>query len=167
MNSSFSDLINSCKRSLISADDMSFTNDTIHLPVKPMNGHNGTNNRIKSIIEQKKRNINSSIRVRTKIRKENNCTFCEQKSCKVTNCDRRISIGNNVDQNYLIQFMENSCPYKIAQENEIGTIIQSDKKIWKHVRHVKIHLIKYKINPDNKRPDKNYLFAIVTCYGVT
>ena len=54
MNSSFSDLINSYKRSVILADDMTFANDIICLPVKPMNGHNETNNRIKSIIEQKK-----------------------------------------------------------------------------------------------------------------
>ena len=56
MDSLFSDLINSYKRSFISADNMSFANDTICLPVKPMNGHNETNNRIKSIIEQKKGN---------------------------------------------------------------------------------------------------------------
>ena len=40
MNASFSDLMNLYKRSFISADDMSFANDTVHLPVKPMNGHN-------------------------------------------------------------------------------------------------------------------------------
>ena len=97
------------------------------------------------------------------MRKENICTFCKLKSHKVANCDRRISIGNEVDPNYLIQ----SCPFTIAEENEIGTIIQSDKIIWKNVRHVKIHLIKSKINPNNKRPGKNYLVAIVTCYGVT
>ena len=56
MNASFSELINSYKRSYISAHDMSFANDTIRLPVKPMNSHNETNNRIKSIIEQKKGN---------------------------------------------------------------------------------------------------------------
>ena len=39
--------------------------------------------------------------------------------------------------------------------------------IWKNVRHVKIHLIKTKINPNNKRLDKNDLFAIVNCYGIT
>ena len=55
MNSSFSKLINSYKRSFISADDMSFTNDTIYLLVKPINDHNETNNKIKSIIEQMKR----------------------------------------------------------------------------------------------------------------
>ena len=63
--------------------------------------------------------------------------------------------------------MENSCPLKIAEENKIGTIIQSDKMIWKNICHVKIHLNKSKINPNNKRLDKNYLFAIVTCYGAT
>ena len=39
--------------------------------------------------------------------------------------------------------------------------------IWKNVRRVKIHLIESKINPNNKSPDTNYLFAIVTCHGVT
>ena len=86
---------------------------------------------------------------------------------KVTNCDRRISIGKEVDPKYLIQFRENSCPFKIAEDSEIGIIIHSDKFIWKNVRHVKIHLDKSKINPNNKVPDKNYLFAIVTCYGIT
>ena len=56
MNSLFSDLINSYKRSCISADDLSFGNDTFCLPFKPINGHNETNNRIKSIIEQNKGN---------------------------------------------------------------------------------------------------------------
>ena len=56
--------------------------------------------------------------------------------------------------------MENSCPFKIVDENEIGTIIQSDKMIWKNVRHIKIHLIISKINPNNKHPHKKYLFAI-------
>ena len=56
MNSLFSDLINSYKRCFISDDDTSFANDIISLPVKPMNGHNETNNRIKSIIEQEKGN---------------------------------------------------------------------------------------------------------------
>ena len=45
--------------------------------------------------------------------------------------------------------MAKSCPFEIAEENEIGTFIQSDKKIWKNVHNVKIHLIKSKIN-DNK-----------------
>ena len=54
MNASFLDLIFSFKRSFISANDMSFANDTIRLPVKPMNGHNETNSSIKSIIKQKK-----------------------------------------------------------------------------------------------------------------
>ena len=135
-----------------------------------MNGHNEINNRIKSIIEQKKEKNpcnNSLIQVRTKKRKENNYTFCKQKGHKATNCNRRVSIGNKVDPNYFILFMENSCPFKIAEEIEISTIIQSDKMIWRNVSHLKIHLIKSKINPNNKRPDKNYLFAIVTCHGVT
>ena len=37
---------------------MSFANNTIRLPVKPMNGHNETNDKIKSIIEPKKRKQN-------------------------------------------------------------------------------------------------------------
>ena len=94
-------------------------------------------------------------------------TFSKQKGHKVTNCDRRISIGNKVGQNYLIRFIEISCPFKIAEENEIGTIIQPDIMIWKNVCHAKIHLIKSKINPNKKRPDKNYLFAIITCYKAT
>ena len=101
------------------------------------------------------------------MRKEHTCTFFKQNSHKVTNCYRRSSIGNEVDPNYLIQFMENSCPFKKAEKNELGTIIQSDKMIWRNVRHVKINLIKSKINPNNKLPDNNYQFAIVTCYGVT
>ena len=63
--------------------------------------------------------------------------------------------------------MKNSCPFKIVEENEIGTIIQSDKMIWKNVCHVKVHLVKSKINLNNKRPDKNYLFTVFSCYGVT
>ena len=63
--------------------------------------------------------------------------------------------------------MENSCLFKIVEENEIGTIIQSDKMIWENVRRVKNHLIKSKINSNNKRPDKKYLYAIVTDYGMT
>ena len=51
MNASFSELINSCKRSFISADDISFAGDTICLPVKPM-----TSNQSKSIIERNKGN---------------------------------------------------------------------------------------------------------------
>ena len=89
---------------------MPFANDTIRLPLKPMNCHNETYNQIKSIIEQKKRKqnpcINSSIQARTKMRKEHTCTFCKQKGHKVTNCDRRISVENEVDLNYIIQFME-------------------------------------------------------------
>ena len=63
------------------------------------------------------------------MRKDYTCTFRKQKGHKVTKHDRRISIGNEVDPNYLFQFMENSCPFKIAEENEIGTIIQSNKMI--------------------------------------
>ena len=44
--------------------------------------------------------------------KEDTCSFCNQ-GHKVTNCEKRISIGNEVDPNYLLQFMENSCPCKI------------------------------------------------------
>ena len=101
------------------------------------------------------------------MRKEHTCTFCKQKGHKVTNCDRRISLGNEVDPNYLIQFMENSCPLKIEEQNEIGTIIHSNKMIWINVCHVKIHLMKSRINPNKKRSEKKYLFAIVTCYGIT
>ena len=56
--------------------------------------------------------ITSSIQVRTKMWKEDTCSFCKQ-GHKVTNCEKRISIGNEVDPNYLLQFMENSCPCKI------------------------------------------------------
>ena len=88
---------------------MSFANDTIRVPVKPMNGHNKTKNRIKSIIVPKKRKqnpyINILIQVKTKMMKENTYTFCKQKDHKVTHCDRRISIGNEVYPNYNIQFM--------------------------------------------------------------
>ena len=105
---------------------MSFANDSIHLPVKPMNGHNETNNRIKSKFEQNKRKRNPSIisliQVRTKIKEDHTCTFCKQKGHKLTNCDRRISIGNEFDPNYLFQFVGNSCPFKIAEQNKIGTI---------------------------------------------
>ena len=71
MNALFSDLLNSYKSSFISADDVSFANDTNGLPIKPMNGQNENNNKIKSIIEKRKQNpcINSSIQVRTKMRK--------------------------------------------------------------------------------------------------
>ena len=63
--------------------------------------------------------------------------------------------------------MENSCPFKIAEESEVGTIISSKEMIWKDVRHVKVHLIKFKYNPNNMLPDINYLIAIITCYGST
>ena len=43
-------------------------------------------------------------------------TFCKQKRHKMTNGDRRISIGNKFDPN---SFMENSFQFKIAEENEI------------------------------------------------
>ena len=58
---------------------MSFANDTICLPVKPMNGHNETNNRIK-----RKQNpcINSLIQVRTKMRKETLVRFAHKKVTK-------------------------------------------------------------------------------------
>ena len=56
MGASFSELKKSYKRSFISADDTSFANDTIRLPVKPMNGHNETIYRIKAIIKHKKGN---------------------------------------------------------------------------------------------------------------
>ena len=36
-----------------------------------------------------------------------------------------------------------------------------------NVLHVKIHFFKSKINPNNKRPDKKYLFIVVTFYGIT
>ena len=75
------------------------------------------------------------------MRKDHTCTFCKQKDHKVTNCDGRISIGNEVDPNYLMQFMENSFPFEIAEENEIGTIIHSYKMIWKNVCHVKTHMV--------------------------
>ena len=111
-----------------------------------MNGHNETNNQIKSTIEQKKRKQNpcmiSSIQVRTKMRTEHTYSSCEQKDHKVKNCDRIISIGKEVDPNHLIQFMVNSCP---LEENEFGAIIQSDKMIWKNDHNIKFHLIKSEI----------------------
>ena len=82
---------------------MSFANDIICLPIKPMNGHNETNNRIK---RNQNPCINSLIQVRIKIWKENTCIFYKQKGYKVTNYDGRISIGNEDDPNCLIQFME-------------------------------------------------------------
>ena len=63
--------------------------------------------------------------------------------------------------------MKNSCPYKIADESEIGNIIVSREMIRKDVWYVKVHLIKSKINPNNLRPDVDYLFAIITCNGNT
>ena len=54
MNASFRELINSYKRSLTSAERMTFANDRIYLPVKPMNGRNETNNQIKSITEKER-----------------------------------------------------------------------------------------------------------------
>ena len=39
--------------------------------------------------------------------------------------------------------------------------------IWKDVRHVKVHWIKSKINPNNICPDIDYLFVVIKCYGDT
>ena len=85
---------------------------------------------------------------------KNTLVFLQTKIHKVTNCDRRISIGKEIDPNYHIQFMEILCPFNIAEENEIGTIIHSYKMIWENFRHVKIDLVKSKIKPNNKHPDK-------------
>ena len=63
--------------------------------------------------------------------------------------------------------MENLCPFKIADESEIGTIISSKEMVWKDVGHVNVHLIKSKIFSNNICPDIDYLFAIITCYGNT
>ena len=83
MNASFTELKNSYKRSITSVDDETFTNDSIYLPVKPMNGYNESNNRIKVINKERKCKQNlcmsSSIQVGTKMRKEHTCTFCKQK----------------------------------------------------------------------------------------
>ena len=58
--------------------------------------------------------MNSSIKVRTKMRKEHTYLFCKQKGRKEKNCDGSIY---KVDPNYLIQFIESSCPFKILDEN--------------------------------------------------
>ena len=73
-------------------------------------------------------------------------------------------IGKEVDGIDLIYYMENVCPFNIADESEIGAIISWKEMIWKDVWHVKAHLIKSKINPNNIRPDIDYLFAFITCY---
>ena len=91
--------------------------------------------------------------------------FCKQKAYKVTNFDMRLSIRKEVNGNDLIHYMENSCPFTIAHESEIGTIISSQEIIWKDIRHVKVHLIKSKINPNNILPDIDCLSTIVTCHG--
>ena len=87
-----------------------------------LNGHNETKHE-RTNKTKAKTCINSSIQVRTKVRKERNCTFCKQKSLEVTNCVRMISIENEVDPNNLIQFMEYFWPFKITGEKEIGIII--------------------------------------------
>ena len=90
-----------------------------------------------SINEQRKRKLNHLIDsaniIRSKPRREMTCNFCKQKAYKVTNYDRRLSIGKEVDGNDLIHYMENSCPFKIADESEIGTIISSKEMVWKDV----------------------------------
>ena len=63
--------------------------------------------------------------------------------------------------------MEDSYPFKIEDELEIGTIIASKEMVWKDVGYVKVHLIKSKINPNTIRPNIDYLFAIITYYGNT
>ena len=63
------------------------------------------------------------------------CTFGKQKAHKVTNCDRRPLIGKEVDGNDLTHYMENPCPFKIADKSEIGTIISSKEIVWKDVPH--------------------------------
>ena len=39
------------------------------------------------------------------MKKENTCTFCKQKGHKVTNCDRSLSVGNEVDYPIYGKFM--------------------------------------------------------------
>ena len=61
------------------------------------------------------------------------CTFCKQKAYEVTNCNRKLLIRNEVDGNDLIYYMENPCPFKIADKSEIGIIISSKEMIRKAV----------------------------------
>ena len=57
--------------------------------------------------------------------------------------------------------------FKIADKSEIGTFIASKESVWKDVHHVKVHLIKSKINRNNICLHIDYRFAIITCCGNT
>ena len=116
MNKSFIKLIRKYNSSSISVDDMILISDDITMSSKPSNCHKEINNHLITINEQQKRKHNHSIDsaniIRLKPRTEMTYTFCTQKAHKVTNCDRRLLIGK-----------DNLCPFKIADESEIGIII--------------------------------------------
>ena len=67
--------------------------------------------------------IDSFDTVRSKPRLEMTYTLYKQKPHKVSNWDRRITMGKDVDGNELLHNMKNSCLFKIIDKSEIGTII--------------------------------------------
>ena len=106
LNKSFMKLIRKYNSSFLSVDDMTLINDDITMLSKPSIYHEEINNRLMSINEQHKGKhnhlIDSANIIRSKPRREMTCIFCKQKAYKVTNCDRRLLIGKEVDGNDLI-----------------------------------------------------------------
>ena len=47
----------------------------------------------------------------------------------MSNCDRRLLVGKEVDGNDLIHYMGNLYPFKITDESEIETTITSKEMI--------------------------------------
>lgn len=113
--------------------------------------------------KKKKQKIFLSIRSKTK-QSSPTCTFCRECGHRVTNCDKRKNIGNEMDGDTLIEYLENSCPFCVGDMSDVGSIINLME--WKDVRHIKIHVVKSRVNPMNQRPPSSSMYSKISCYGI-
>ena len=176
MSKHFPNLIDNYKQ-LFGTDNNDVFLDNIEAPLKTINTHFATNNRLKTTREKKIQQLkkrkneitqcygtikNSTIQNRTFAKRS--CTFCKvSDGHTVSNCKLKMKYGKCVDCILLMEIILSKAPYKIIDPDQANNVIYDlDSKL---INHVLIHTVQTKIETINCRPTKEDLIIEVTCLG--
>ena len=176
MTKQFPNLIDNYKQ-LFGTNNTDFFLGNIDAPLKTINSHFATNDRLKTTREKKMNQLkrrqnkitrshetinNSTIQKRNVAKRS--CTFCKvTDGHTVTNCKLKQKYGKCVDGIELMEKILSKAPYKVIDTDQAKNVIYDlDSKL---ISHVLIHTVQTKIDTINCRPTKEDLIIEVTCLG--
>ena len=166
MQSQFTRLINNFNSSFNTIDMFQSSHDIsvgFSKPIPKVN--NAIKKRLQPIVEKSSKrhcpsNNNNTLSFRRVHKKPKSCSFCSETGHTISSCPTKLLLGEEVNYEQLIQYMENTSPFRIASSND--KIIYDFN--WKDVYHINITYLKCKVNPGNNRPHPSKFLCNINCF---